>query len=358
MMKNALMMVLLSAAMVACSDDDGPVLPTDTGGEGSGTQDAGAEADAGPAEDASNTDAGEPGDAGEADVSTEDTGAPSCEGPGPLDDSIDTTPAGDCTADWVVFVEGTIIDSEGAPLECAFSQLCVRGPGALSANCLQPERTGPEGTFRITVPNAARCTESGAMRVLVPNASYATAYCDLVPSGEAVTNVGEVVLFATQELTDKPEVGDADAARDVVFPGGLTVSITPSEMGFGTQGVANYEALEATVVDPSDERLCFLEDTAPSRMWAFSPEANVNEASTFSFRIANDDGLAAGATVDIFVLGGLGTTLGTGEELAEGAWEVVGTATVSEDGAEIVGNVRGQGIPVFTFLGYAPQAAE
>lgn len=351
-MKKLLAIAILGAAVASCSDDD-TVPVADTGATDTGMSDAG-DGDASMDDDAVADAGAEDTSMGE-DTSTADAGAASCDEPDPIDPSIDTTPDPECAADWVVFVEGTIVDGTGAPVECAFSQLCVRGPGALTANCLQPERTGPNGTFRVTVPNVARCTESGAMRVLVPNESFATAYCHVEPSGEAVTDTQEIVLYATDALPNKPELGDSAMARDVEFPGGLTVSITPDEMGFGSQGASNYEALEATIVDPTDERLCFLGDSAPSRLWAFSPEANVNEAGTFSFRIANDDGLESGALVDLYVLGGLGTTLGTGEELAEGEWEVIGTAAVSEDGTEIVGNVRGQGIPVFTFFGYAPQ---
>lgn len=355
-MRRFTLLPMLVLALAACGDDEtspsgdgdtgagGDAGTTDTVSDGSGMSDVGGE-DAG----------GE--DTAEADA-TEDVEDPGCPAPGPLDDTIDTTPDDACAADWVVFVEGTITDEAGAPIECAFTQMCVRGGGRGELLCLNPVRSGPDGTYRVTIPTSARCVAEGSMRILVPGEDRATTYCHVEPSGDALTDAGEMRLYATERVTDLPAFGDATEAREVTFGGGLVVDVQPDLIGFGTEAQDRYEALASVQLDPADPSLCFLGDTQPTALWAFSPEANVSEANSFSVRMPNEGDLAPGTVVDLYALGGLGTTGPDGREIAETEWAVVGTATVSEDGSEIVGDAADGGLPVFSFFGYAPQAAE
>lgn len=337
--------------LAACGDDT--TSPTTTAPDvAADTSDATATPDA--AADAV-ADADSPDAAPTVDVET-DVPDPGCESPGPIDTSVDTTPDPTCGADWVVFVEGTIVDDAAEPIECAFTQLCLRGEGRGEVVCLQPVRTGPDGAYRVDVPTQTRCVREGSMRILVPGEDRATTYCHIEPTEGAVTQAGTFSLYSTTRVAELPAFGDATEIRDVTFDGGLVIEIQPEHLGFGTEAEERYTNLASVKLDPADPSLCFLEDTAPIGLWAFSPEANIAEDNTFTVRFPNEAALAAGTIVDIYALGGLGTTGPDGGEIAEAEWLVVGTATVSDDGTEIVGLADDGGVPILSFLGYALQA--
>lgn len=283
----------------------------------------------------------------------------SCDPPGPIDDTVDRTADGACGDDWVVFTEGNVQLSTGEPVECAFSQLCVRLSPANDLVCLSPVRSGTDGTFRVEVPSSARCVTGGSMRVLVPSADVATSYCHISTTTEdAIVQAGTVILFETTPVAELADYGDGSASRDVTFEGGLVVSVVPELFNPFNEADAQeqYESIASTMVPVDAEGVCFTGESEPLAIWAFSPEINVPDDTTFDVTFPNSSALAPGSTVDIFVLGGLGTTGPEGELIDESEWEVVGMGTVSEDGETIVTTTGG--LVVFTFLGYAPSAAE
>jgi hypothetical protein len=352
MLRRGLIWCALALPLLAACGDDEPVTTpgTDSGTSAdAATGDADGMTDAG--EDATMSDAGE--DAAPVEDVAPDVPELECESPGPIDPSVDTTPDPACGVDWVVFVEGTIADDAGQPVECAFTQLCLRGEGRGDVVCLQPVRTGPDGAYRVDVPSQTRCVREGSMRILVPGEDRATTYCHIEPSEGAVTDAGTLSLYSTTRVAELPPYGDGAMVRDIAFDGGLVIEVQPEHLGFGTEAEERYGNLASVRLDPADPSLCFLEDTSPLGLWAFSPEANVSEDNTFTVRFPNDSALDAGTVVDIYVLGGLGTTNRDGGEIAEASWEVVGTATVSEDGSEIVGLAENGGVPILSFLAYA-----
>ncbi len=216
--------------------------------------------------------------------------------------------------------------------------------------CLAPNDTDAEGHFEITVPVNTRCMGYGSMRVILPSANRATSYCHVEPrEGDVTLSLDEpITLFETTPAEVLPPYGDPSMARTVAFEGGLEVEVVPDQLGF-TFDEAKYNRLAGAQVDPSDPSLCFLTEPVDG-LWAFSPE--VNATAPFVFRFPNAQGYDAGAAVDLFVLGGLDTTLPDGSSITETEWLRYGTALVSADGTIIEGNSRTNGLPALNWLGY------
>ncbi|MCB9519521.1 MAG: hypothetical protein H6698_02855 [Myxococcales bacterium] len=317
---------LVVALLAACGgDSDDPI--TDSGAGADTTADAG---------DSSVTDT--PTDA---DLEVASDVAPDVA----VDAEIDTTRDPSCAADWVVFAEGSVVDAEGAPVVGALAQLCVHiGSAEGNLVCLRPEPTSDDGTFQITAPASARCVANGSLRVFAPNTAYASTYCGVATdaSDGTLTLAAPIVLFETTPATTLPAYEPTRGERTVAFAGGLEVDLVPDQLGFTFTEQA-YGGLGAVSVPTDSEGLCFVSEPVDS-LWAFAPEANSDEAAPF--RVPNTSAYPAGASVELYVLGGLETTLPNGDHAPETEWVRYGTATVSEDGATIAGE-----LPALTWLG-------
>ncbi len=260
---------------------------------------------------------------------------------------FDTAPP-ECAADFVTSVSGLVQDTDGTPVADAKSQLCVR-VGSPDGNlvCLRPEDTGTDGKFEIFVPDATQCMGGGSMRVFVPESTFATTYCHIDTASEdgTLAIADPVTLFPTDAVAELPPYGDSAEARTVVFPGGFEVpEFVPALLDFNFDEAA-YGRLGARRVDPTSEGLCFVEGELDG-LFAFTVEADVERS--FAFRFDNVDGFDAGATVNLFILGGLETHLNDGSAVPETSWVHYDNAVVSDDGEWVEGN-----IPAFTWLGYA-----
>lgn len=290
-----------------------------------------------PASDAGGPDAAAP-DAGA------DAGPPGCDaGPDPLS-CEDLTPDPSCGARWVVGVEGEVRTTEGAPVAEARPQLCARVAPAGNLICLSPPTTDDDGRFTIVIPEDIRCLDAAVMRVLAPGQPFGTTYCpiDLGPEGSVVALAEPFELVSVTAAT-APARGDATAERGVTFPGGVTLTLAPQGLsGDGYETLAGGPA----AVDPPP---CFLDGPALDGAYVFAPEGPV--AGGAAVRIPNDGGLAPGASVDLFVLGGLETRLLDGTPVEEAELATIGAATVSADGAEIVSD-PGVRLPYLSWLAW------
>lgn len=310
---HRLLMLALVAAACGCSDES-----TDAGDAG----------DAGDVGDTLDTDDdGGDGDAGEA--------IAECEQVAPT-----------------TSVSGRVLDEAGNPLGGAAAQMCVRLEISDRLICLAPALSDDDGRFEVSIPVAAQCASEATMRVLEPQADRATVYCHVAldEAGGALALEEPYTLVATTPASELPEYGDADAERTVIFDGGLEVDVTPAELSGGEDA---YAELAAVLVDPAAVDVCFVGDSGVFALWAFSPESNV-DAAPFAARFPNSTGLAPGTGVDLYVLGGLATTAMTREPLREGEWLRFSTATVSDDGAQIVAE---RGVPATTWVGLAVSPA-
>jgi len=269
------------------------------------------------------------------------------------DTEIDAAIAADggeeCRGTFVTEVQGTIVTEGGEGVPGARPQACIRKSPDRALTCLEPPTADAAGSWFITVPDAVQCWESAAMRVLLPAGGYATTYCDLDPSPAADGVLGvsaPYVLYATPAPSTLPPVGDASVMRTVVFDDGLEVDVVPDSLGFGV----DYDSLAARRVPLGAESPCFAEGAGLAGLYGFGEEGSADDGGV-AVRIPNTTAIAAGAAVELLLVGGLATTLGDGTPVEEAALVVFGTATVSADGAFVVSD-PGSELPYFTWLGY------
>ncbi len=273
--------------------------------------------------------------------------------------STDVTPASDggqdafidsgpsCTRTPILTAAGTIVDETGAPLEGALAQFCVELEGG-ATSCIMPTPTDATGTFNVEVPEAVNCISAGAMRVFLPDGLHADTFAHVdvdSPTAGALSWETPLVVYATHAPVSLPEYGDGDTIRTVDFGDGLRVEVLPSALPI----MRNYNELSARRI-PLDQPPAFLSETPPLLgLYAFTSATILD--TQFVVHIDNDTHLAPGTTVDLYALGGIYTILANGTQLREANFEQFGTATVSEDGSEIVSD-SGSGLPFFSWLGY------
>lgn len=243
-------------------------------------------------------------------------------------------------------VRGWAVAPGGKPLPGAWAQICVY-PAVGEYTCMNPVKAGSDGVYTVDVPESLRCFDDAAMRLVLPASNRATAYCALDKElGPAMRLYDPGVLpFATPAI-ELPPVGDADAARKVVFDDGLEVEATPSR--FMPAGNGSYRDFSGRRIPTDAVGLC---GDAPDfdGLYAFYPEGYV-EGPGYPLRIPNVDVYAAGTKVDLLVLGGLECLVG-GVKVPEATWKQFGTGTVSEDGTAIVSD-ENSGLPCLSWLAY------
>jgi hypothetical protein len=215
--------------------------------------------------------------------------------------------------------------------------------------CLSPADSDATGQFAREIPESSRCIDRLALRVLVPAASRPTTYCELDLSAARGGFLGDpapLVVYSATAPLDLPPEGDPAAARVVTFEGGVAMTVTPENIA----PPADYSELAMhTGTGPLP---CFARDAGVTRVFGFYPEAFVD--AELPLAIPNDDDLAPGTVVDMFVLGGLGTLLPSGEPVDEAKFVAYGTATVTADGRSIQTD-PGSGVPYLSWLGYRPR---
>lgn len=317
--------LVLACLLCSCGDDDSGSLSRDSGsGEHEGGMDAGPVAPPDASDDAVVArDADDP--------DTRDVSVP-CVG-GVL----------------VTHVTGRIVDESASPVEGAAAQLCARVAPADLLMCLEPAFADASGRFAIEVPSMARCLASASLRVRLPATSTATTYCpvtlDAVDGRLALER--DLVLFAPSAPRLLPPEGDPAQVRTVVLDDGLEIDLAPDDLGPG----ADYTSLAARRIALDAVGLCFLADApALDGLYAFAPESTLAGAGA-PLRIPNVTGIAAGADVELYLLGGLDSVLSDGRTIDEAAFERFGRASVSADGATIA-TAPGTGLPYLSWLGY------
>jgi hypothetical protein len=213
--------------------------------------------------------------------------------------------------------------------------------------------TDVSGAFTVNIPEDLQCLESAVVRVVVPGTSTTTSYCDVDIEGQGPTVEvsAPFVIYETTPATTIPPVGDATAERTVVFADGLEIDIVPDRFASLNYDVNDYTLLAAARLDDVAADQCFsADDPAFDGLYAFSPEADVDDAS-FAIRIPNTTGLAAGTSVSLFVLGGLLTSVPPDDtQVHEGEWYEYGTGVVAAGGEIIEAE-----LPYFSWFGYRAQ---
>ncbi len=318
-MRNFVYVLFLALSLVACGDD----APDPMGGDSGGTPPGCAE----PA--APEMPVIQPGD-GHA--------------------GIDTTP-GSCGADWVVGVTGRVTDPAGNGLPGARTQLCVTTP--TNYLCLSPPTTNETGAFDIGIEDlSARCVVWSVMRTTLYTDRYASSYCDLDPMPVDGVHVmpDPIIMHPVEPPPCLPASAPEAEARTVAFADGLAlVDLIPDNIA----NPSYYFELAAARVDLTGS--CML-DHAPDggldATWGLRPDVNVSDG--VAMRFPNVTGLAAGARVDLYVMGGLSTNLAGDTPVEEGHWANYGTGTVNAEGT-FIDSDEGSRLPTLNWVGYRAQ---
>ena len=321
--------------LAACSADEQSADTADASADGSGDGSTGSDGTADCI-----TFAG----SGEAPACSEPaTAAPPAAGPA-------RDPSCSAASKWVTSISGTILDDAGSPVSCAKAQVCVRGGKPSRLTCLRPVTTAQDGTFTIPVGTEVQCMASATLRLFAPARPLATIYCgvDLATAEGDITLSDTGRLFRLRAPENAPDFCDNAVAQSVSLDGGLSLEVLPALL---SNAADDLPQLSAAKIDPASEGLCFLGADAPALLYAFGPETDV-AGDGFAFSLPNDLGLAAGASANLFILGGLSTTVGTAT-VEEGEWHLYGQGTVSADGSRIVADGV-NGLPYLSWLGVAP----
>lgn len=241
---------------------------------------------------------------------------------------VDRTPDPACRDTWIVGVMGRVTTEDGAALEGAYVQACIALADDFRA-CLRPGVTGADGRYAVTFPEANRCAHDVVLRVLVPEADMTTAYCRLaLTAPRAVLDAGgDIVLHRTERPSALPPLGDASRARTVTFANGLSIDVTPDAIGEEA-----YAAFSARILDGAElARVCPGDEGGSfDAVLTFAPEASVRAPSGLPFRLPMS--APAGSRHELYVLGGIGTSLPDGTTVPEAEWQRFGVATASGDG--------------------------
>ena len=226
-------------------------------------------------------------------------------------------------------MQGRVVDIEGEGLAGVRPQACLRGEDGI-LECLRPETSMADGSFSQSFD--WRCLSELTLRVMLPLGGLTTTYCvaDLPEVGGVVRFEEPFVLYPTIAATLLPEKGDGGVERWVSYANGVEIEVLPDALVLGS---IDYDSLALAEVDPSSPGLCFLDDS-PAKLYGFYPEGKIT-GEGFAMRFPNDLGLAAGASVELAVLGGLDCVLPDGTEVAEGEWHRYGQGVVSSDGSRI-----------------------
>jgi len=329
----------------ACSDDgDGRDVP-DVADDARGP-DADADADADADEVPSEVD--EPDDAGDADEGGAEV-VPPCTPPSTacLDSACHAAPYG------ITCVGGSVADETGVPLADQAVALCA------ASRCLF-SRSDAEGWWTVRIPATITSIESLALYFPTsapPLPARHSPFCrfsDLCDDALHLCN--DFRLYAAP--TTGAEVGTGALAAEVraeasdgaalVFPAGVEVLLP----------IGVEELWVALSRFPLAEHVpCFIDPANPPlALYVVTPvDSEVIEPGTMTdpvlrdaaLDLPNDTGLAAGAVVDVWVLGGAHPA---DAGLEEGEWRALTTAAVTADGRRIR-TAPGEGLGYLTWFG-------
>lgn len=271
--------------------------------------------------------------------------------PGPGIGAIDRSPDPSCAASFLAGITGHVEDPSGVPIAGARVQPCIVVASSGALLCLVPPTTDDAGDFAIPIElPEARCAEHVTLRVLAPGRALATTYCEpaLAPEDGVLALAEPLVLFPVERPVCLPARAEASAPREVVLADGLVLD------GLRPDRVSRYEQLAASRVEIGAHCVGRGGPGAFEGVYALAPETDLApDDDPVAVRIPNSTHLAPGASVELWVLGGIATPLPgvPGETIAEGTWARFGTATVSGDATTIASD-PGVSLSALTWLAY------
>jgi hypothetical protein len=279
--------------------------------------------------------------------SASDNGTPPTTGVSPADKAAPT----DCAGAWTESAKGRVVDTKGSPLNGVSVGFCVYTKG--SATCLQPEITGADGSYSYALGEGFRCLDKLAIRIAsLPNSTerYSESYCrpPLAPKDGKLELTEAHVLHRLEAPSVLPPLGDPSKPRVISFASGIEFTLVPNDVAEGDL----YARLSASELDPKASHCFVPPGLALDGLVAFGPNMNVNVfsgAPNIDFKLPNSANLPEGTVVDLYVLGGLATSLDQNTAIEEGDFVKVGSGVAR--GQHIVPNADGK-LPALTVVGY------
>jgi hypothetical protein len=287
------------------------------------------------------------------------------DGDGDADGDADGDGDGDCEMTachappyQITSVAGTVLDDAGRPWAGDLSALvCVTTP--TRSQCLFADVDGA-GDFSVAIPMPD--IENVSVSFTSPDVLPLTPFCfyeELCDGGlelcgpyrlaRAPTAAQGTAVGTDVELTADTRIEASDGGA-VILPAG-SAALPP----------IGYDWLALTRYDLDGSLPCFIESgNLPVALYAVTPaDSEVIEPGTLAapvhvpatIDVPNDTGLAAGTTLDVYVLGGAhGLQVGS----YEGEWRSWTTATVTADGSRIR-TADGDGISYLTWFALYPR---
>ena len=247
----------------------------------------------------------------------------------------------ECDAvDPVQTVEGSVVDENGAGIEGAIAQMCVRNESD-RLSCLAPSTADANGEVLTYIPTSTQCAVKLTVRTLLPNGGRASMYCraDLSSTSMNTLSLDPIALPTLTAAADLPDVGDEDSVRDVALDDNVTLRIAPGDIYPG-----DYDLLGSRVVVPADLSPC-IRDGLPegvSHVLLLGPEGNANNGVGLVVDAASLLGAQPDDSVDMFALGVLGCMDAQDADtlVEEGTWAPVqGPFVVDADGSVATNDV-------------------
>lgn len=253
--------------------------------------------------------------------------------------------AGGCTS--VSSASGTAVDDQGVPIPDLFAVLCVSMPGG-SSTCLSPTRTNHAGAFEIALPEDKQCVTTAALQINSPSdLTRLPLYCEIDLRGGGNVALANPLKLPVAMPCDRDPLGEKTQPHGIRCPGSVTLSVVPADMWLFD---VTYQDIRVAKWDASLGWPCFVDPAAPpDALFAFAPSVEVSSASAVQASFLNEYALAPGTTVDLYAVGGAASQRWDGSHVPEGAFEPIGTATVTADGTAIQTD---DGLPFLTWVGY------
>jgi|GEM_PF-3052064 len=244
-------------------------------------------------------------------------------------------------------VGGTVRDGAGAPLGDQMVALCAAG------HCYSA-RSRADGWFAAAIPASVSAVDGVAI-YFPSDPPRHTPFCRLEALCDgAVELCTEFRLYEAPAGVEVPVGALPSEVRIEAADGGALVLPAGVEV---LPPIGAAQSLALTRFPLEEHVPCFLDRAhLPAALYVVTPvDTEIIEPGTMTdpvlravgLDLPNDAGLAAGAVVDVFVLGGAHPQ---DAGLTEGEWSPAATATVSADGRRIR-TADGEGIGYLTWFG-------
>lgn len=252
-------------------------------------------------------------------------------------------------------IKGKVVDEHGNPIPALFVQPCTYTE---DVELCHKATTDDDGNWAVNFMPAKQDLIGIHVRFVTEEYTPTACYWEMADLN-LVNN--EIVFSAPFIIYDQ---GEAFASVDVgvseptvVDGSGVSFTVAADEWFPGI-----FEAVGVRIKRfPLDEYVpCFLDETdLPDALFSMAPDwVSFSTPGGVAATFENSEGLEAGATVSLFVLGSLDTQIlpldGAPVHLKTGDWYKLGTGTVSGDGSVITTD-PGSGLPGIGWVGYKLQ---